>query len=61
MDDVQCGGLTTRQFVRYHLLRLRLGAELTHVHRGGRDRGIAPSEEVRALRPELQAELAPTG
>ena len=59
LDDVQRGGLTTRQFVRYHLVQLQLGAELTHVQRGGRNRGIAPVEEVLALRPELQAELAP--
>jgi len=58
LDDGQRGGLTTRQFVRYHLLQLQLGAELTHVQRGGRKRGIAPAEEVLALRPELRAELA---
>lgn len=61
LDDVQRGGLTTRQFVRYHLLQLQLGTDLTHVHRGGRDRGIAPAAEVLALRPELRTELEPAG
>jgi hypothetical protein len=61
LDDAQRGGLSTRQFVRYHLLQLESGAELTHVHRGGRNRGIAPVEEVLALRPELRAELVPAG
>ena len=61
LDDAQRGGLSTRQFVRYHLLQLQLGADLTHVRRGGRNRGIASVEEVLALRPELQAELSPAG
>jgi transposase len=61
LDDTQRGGLSTRQFVRYHLLQLQLGADLTHVHRGGRNRGIAPAEEVLELRPELRAELTPAG
>jgi hypothetical protein len=55
LTDEQRGGLTTRQFIRYHLLRLKLGAGLTHVERGGAKRLIAPAEEVLALRPELRA------
>ena len=51
----QRGGLTTRQFTRYHLLRLKLGDELTHVVRGGAKRLIAPAEEVLTLKPELSA------
>ncbi len=54
LDDVQRGGLSTRQFVRYQLMQLGLGEELTHVHRGGRNRPIASMEEVLALKPELQ-------
>jgi len=55
LTDEQRGGLTTRQFIRYHLLRLKLGDELTHVVRGGARRLIAPAEEVLRLRPELRA------
>ena len=55
LTDEQRGGLTTRQYVHYHLLRLKLGDELTHVVRGGAKRLIAPAEEVLALKPELRA------
>lgn len=55
LSDEQRGGLTTRQFVRYHLMHLGLGHDLTHVVRGGARRLIAPPEEVLALKPELQA------
>lgn len=55
LDDARRGGLTTRQFIRYHLIRLGLGNELTHIHRGGMKRLIAPPEELLALRPELRA------
>jgi len=54
LDELQRGGLSTRQFVRYQLMQLELGEELTHVHRGGRDRPIASVEEVLELKPELQ-------
>ncbi len=50
----QRGGLTTRQFVRYQLLRLGLGHDLTHVMRGGGKYLIAPPDEVLKLRPNLQ-------
>jgi hypothetical protein len=49
----QRGGLTTRQFVRYQLLRLGLGHDLTQVTRGGGKYLIAPPDEVLKLRPEL--------
>lgn len=49
----QRGGLSSRQFIRYHLMRLQLGAELTHIVRGGMKRPIASAEEVLALKPEL--------
>ncbi len=62
LTDEQRGGLTSRQFtrtcggagVRYHLLRLNLGHDLTHVVRGRAKRLIATPEEVLALRPELR-------
>lgn len=53
LSDEERGGLSTREFVRYHLLRLRLGDDLTHVVRGGKKRLIAPAEEVVAKKPEL--------
>ena len=51
----QRGGLTARQFVRYQLLRLGLGHDLTHVVRGGAKHLIAPPDEVLALKPELHS------
>jgi len=53
-DDDRRGGLKTRQFSRYHLLRLGLGHDLRHIEPGGAKRLIAPAAEVLALRPELQ-------
>ena len=55
LTDAQRGGLTTRQFVRFHLLRLQLGDDLTHFTYGGMPRRIASVEEVLALKPELRA------
>ena len=56
LTSEQRGGLTTRQrrAVRYHLLRLGLGHDLTHVIRGGGKYLIAPPDEVLKLKPELQ-------
>ena len=54
LTDAQRGGLTTRQFVRYQLLRLKRGHHLTHIVRGGARHLIAPAEEVLALKPELR-------
>ena len=53
LTSEQRGGLTTRQFVRYQLLRLGLGHDLTHVIRGGGKYLIAPPNEVLKLKPEL--------
>lgn len=54
LTDQQRGGLTSRQFVRYGLLRLRLGDNLTHLTTGQTTRRpMAPPEEVLALFPEL--------
>jgi transposase len=47
-------GLTRRQFVRYHLMHLGLGNDLTHIQRGGTKRPLAPVEEVLTLHPELR-------
>jgi len=54
LNDQQRGGLTSRQFIRAHLIRLGLGEELTHITRGGTKRPLATIEEVLALRPELR-------
>jgi transposase len=54
LTDEQRGGLSSRQFIRTHLLRLGLGAELTHITRGGTRRPLATLEEVLAQRPELR-------
>jgi len=55
LTDEQRGGLTTRQFVRYQLMRLHVGHDLTYVVRGGAKRLIAPADEALALKPELAA------
>jgi len=54
LNDEQRGGLTSRQFIRVHLIRLGLGEDLRHITRGGTKRGLATIEEVLALRPELR-------
>jgi len=54
LSDEQRGGLSSRQFIRMHLIRLGLGAELTHITRGGTRRPLATIEEVLALRPDLR-------
>jgi transposase len=54
LSEEQRGGLTSRQFIRAHLIRLGLGEELTHITRGGTKRPLATIEEVLALRPELR-------
>ena len=54
LSDAQRGGLTSWQFIRYHLLRLGIGHDLTRMQRGGTPRPITPIEEVLALRPEVR-------
>lgn len=50
----QRGGLTSRQFIRYHLMRLKLGEDLPYLITGkNTKRAIASPEEILALRPEL--------
>jgi hypothetical protein len=54
LSDEQRGGLSSRQFIRAHLIRLGLGDDLRHIVRGGIKRGLATIEEVLALGPELR-------
>jgi hypothetical protein len=49
-------GLSRRQFVRYQLMRLGLGNDLTPIVRGGTKRPLAPLDEVLQLRPELRTD-----
>ncbi|MBI3361040.1 MAG: hypothetical protein HY023_08010 [Chloroflexi bacterium] len=53
LSDAERGGLTSRQFIRYHLMRLKLAEDLTHVTYGNMPRRIASVEELLAARPEL--------
>jgi transposase len=54
LSDQERGGLTSRQFIRYHLMCLNLGHDLPYLVTGkGTKRAIASPEEVLALRPEL--------
>ncbi len=52
----QRGGLTSRQFIRYQLMHLKLGEDLTHLTTGkNTKRALASVDEVLALRPELRS------
>ena len=53
LNNLQRGGLTTRQFVRYQLMQLKLGEELTCIRRA-HPKSIASVEEILALKPELR-------
>jgi len=53
MDENALHGLTRQQFIKYGLLRLGLGQDLTRIVRSNLPRRIAPAEEVLRLRPEL--------
>jgi len=52
LDNDLRGGLSTPQFIRYHLMRLGLGHDLL-AFKCGCKRVIAPVDELLALRPEL--------
>lgn len=55
LTDEQRSGLTSRQFVRYGLLQLDLGHDLTRIVTGrATRRAIALPDEVLTLRPELR-------
>ena len=51
LNDWQRGGLTPRQFVRYQLMQLKLGENLTHIKRT-HPISLASVEEILALKPE---------
>jgi transposase len=54
LTDEQRSGLSTRQFIRYHLMRLKLGYPLPFFITGKATKHlIASPEEVLALKPEL--------
>jgi transposase len=53
LNDWQRGGLSTRQFVRYQLMQLKLGEELTCIKRA-HSLSLASVEEILALKPELR-------
>jgi hypothetical protein len=55
LTDEQREGMTSRQFIRYHLMRLKMGDDLTHFPYGGRARPLASVDEVLALHPELKS------
>jgi transposase len=54
MDKSALRGMTNQQFAKYGLLQLGRGEHLTRIVKGGRPRRIAPTEEVLALKPNLQ-------
>ena len=53
MDENALRGMTRQQFVKYGLLRLGTGQDLTRIERNGVPRRIAPTEDVLALKPDL--------
>lgn len=61
LTDEQRGGLTSRQFIRFHLMRLKLGEDLTQITYGNMPRRIASVDELFAAKPELKAELDSAG
>jgi hypothetical protein len=54
LSDEQRGGLTTRQFIRYHLMRLQLGEDLTHFRYGNMPRRVASVDELLKAKPKLR-------
>jgi hypothetical protein len=54
LSDEQRGGLTTRQFIRYQLMRLQLGDDLTNFRYGNMPRRVASVDELLKLKPELR-------
>ena len=49
LSDEQRGGLTSRQFIRYRLMRLKLGDDLTHLKYGNT---LAPARKCRCAAPD---------
>jgi len=56
LNDLQRGGLTSRQFVRYGLMRLKIGQEISRIKRLN-NRPIASVEEVLERLPELDLKI----
>jgi hypothetical protein len=56
LNDVQRGGLTSRQFVRYGLMRFKIGQEITRIRRLN-NRPIASVEEVLERLPDLNLNI----
>ena len=56
LTEEQRGGMPTREFVRYQLLRLKLGDDLATIPYGGRERPLASVDEVLARHPELKSD-----
>ena len=56
LGDEKRGGLTSRQFIRLQLMRLKMGDDLTHVRHGINARPLATVDEVLALHPELKTD-----
>jgi transposase len=56
LNEIQRGGLTSRQFVRYGLMRLKIGQEIDCIKRQG-NRPIASVEEVLERLPELNLNI----
>jgi transposase len=54
MDEKALRGLTRQQFIKYGLLRLGVGQDLTRIERKGVPRRIAPANQVLMLRPDLR-------
>jgi hypothetical protein len=54
MDEEALRGMTRQQFVKYGLLRLGVGYDLTRIERNGVPRRIAPTAEVLTLKPDLR-------
>lgn len=57
LGDEKRNGLTSRQFIRLQLMRLKMGDDLTHVRHGINARPLATVEEVLALYPELTSRV----
>jgi len=55
LSNEQRNGLSSRQFIRYHLMRLNLGQDLTHITYGNMPRRIASQQEVLSVVVQVPA------
>ena len=46
--------MSTRQWARYHLMKLGLAEGMDRITRGGKDYLIAPKQEILEQHPELK-------